>query len=103
MAKIVKIDPLNWNETNVVQVDVVADSSAQAIDAIEQWACENGFARVRESVLRPIIRPDRQRVYRGACYRLTEEERQSIEYRVDETSERAMRISGAHEARVTRG
>ncbi len=77
---IVAVDPEGWAAANVVQNVVQVDSDAkdnhEAILEIEDWAAENGFARINENWLRQIHRGG-QRVFRGVCYRLTEEEQQS--------------------------
>lgn len=73
---IVAYDPAEWREANIVQLDSDAASNDVAIEEIEAWAAENGFARINETWLRQILRGGR-RVFRGVCYRLTDEERQS--------------------------
>ncbi len=70
---IIAIDPSNWKEFNVVQIDSDANENKQAIAEIEEWAAQNGFARTTEYWLRPIIKSDDRRVFRGICYRLTHE------------------------------
>ena len=71
---IVKTDPEDWQKANSVQVDSDALDNAAAILEIEDWAAENGFARVHEYWLRQIHGKDSTRAFRGICYRLTEEE-----------------------------
>ncbi len=71
---IVKIDPEHWQKANSVQVDSDAADNAKAILEIEDWAAENGFARIHEYWLRQIRPKDGRPVFRGICYRLTEEE-----------------------------
>jgi len=72
---IVAVDPKDWAAANVVQVDSDAKDNPHAIDEIEEWAAKNGFARVNENWLRQILR-NGHRVFRGVCYRLTEQEQQ---------------------------
>jgi len=69
-------DPMVWEDANIVQVDSDAPDNSKAITEIEDWAAANGFARINESWLRQIFR-EGQKLYRGACYRLNEEERSS--------------------------
>lgn len=69
-------DPKDWTASNIVQVDSDAKDNQAAIDDIESWAADNGFARVNENWLRQIFR-DGQRYFRGVCYRLTPEEQES--------------------------
>jgi len=71
---IVKTDPEDWRKANSVQVDSDAPDNAAAILEIEDWAAENGFARVHEYWLRQIHGENGSRAFRGICYRLTEEE-----------------------------
>lgn len=70
---IVKTDPSETGSTNVVQLDSDAESNREAIHEIEEWASQNGFARVNEAWLRQ-VRRNGKRYFRGICYRLTEEE-----------------------------
>lgn len=69
-------DPKKWEDANIVQVDSDASDNSQAITEIEDWAATNGFARINESWLRQIFR-EGQKLFRGVCYRLNEEERSS--------------------------
>lgn len=89
MTKIVKIDPNNWTKANVVQVDVDAPNNAEAIEALDSWAVANGFARVRENFLRVIMLSGGDRVFRGACYRVTAEEKNAIKFEMDAIQKRA--------------
>lgn len=89
----VYVDPENWRQPGVNSVIVDSDgkSNRDALLEIEQWAFESGFARTTEYWLRPILRADGKRVFRGLCYRLTPEERNSAAERtraIDETLER---------------
>jgi hypothetical protein len=82
MAVII-VNPKNWDVpeagVDVVQVDSDAAENIAAIGDIENWCEQHGFARVNQYWLRTIVRPDGKRVFRGVCYRLTDEERQSAE------------------------
>ena len=69
---IVKTDPEDWQKASSVQVDSDAPDNAAAILEIEDWAAENGFARVHEYWLRQIHGKDGSRAFRGICYRVTE-------------------------------
>jgi hypothetical protein len=73
---IVSIDPADWGTSNTIQLDSDAPGNREAIIEMDEWAAENGFARINEQWLRRIQRGGRQ-LYRGVCYRLTEEEQQS--------------------------
>ena len=75
---IVKIDPPEWEKFNVVQIDSDAPDNTRAIIEMEDWASEHGFARTNEYWLRKVRTGDRT-VFRGICFRLTEEERRSNE------------------------
>ena len=70
---IVAIDPADWENVNVVQIDSDAHDNKEAIIDIENWAGEHGFARTNEYWLRQILKNRGRRVFRGICYRLTEE------------------------------
>jgi hypothetical protein len=76
---IIAIDPPNWQQFNVVQLDSDAARNEQAITEIDTWAFNHGFARVTEYFLRIILKADGKRVFRGICYRLTPEETHSAE------------------------
>ena len=78
MARVTKVDPKDWKDVNVIQIDVDAKDNWDAIDKIEQWAARHGFARANENFLRIIMRPNGTRVYRGACYRITSEEKTAM-------------------------
>lgn len=80
------IDPSNWENANVVQIDSDAADNQQAVDEIEDWAADHRFARVNEYWLRPIVRQDGRRVFRGVCYRLTQEEVHSSEISCEENA-----------------
>jgi len=95
MAKITKIEPREWKKAKIVQVDVDAKSNIDAIEALEEWAGEHGFARVRENFLRVIVRTDGTPVFRGACYKLTKEETKAVRYELDAVAKRAKRIADA--------
>jgi hypothetical protein len=70
---IIYVDPENWQAANAVQVDSDASDHEKALCEIEDWAAEHGFARTTEYRLRRLRRRDGTRVFRGFCYRLTEE------------------------------
>lgn len=95
MAKIAKIDPVDWKNANIVQLDIDASNNMEAIEALDQWASENGFARVRENFLRIVIPGNGRRVFRGACYRITAEERDAVTYEMDQIAKRAQKTGVA--------
>lgn len=86
---IIYVDPEEWQNANTVQVDSDAKKNEQAIDDIEQWAADNGFARTSEYWLRQVIRQDGKHVFRGICYRVTAEVKASNEAILQEISRRA--------------
>jgi hypothetical protein len=86
-AQIVRINPPDWEKHDVVQIDVEAADNREAVFKIEEWAAQNGFARVNEYWLRPIL-SNGKRVFRGICYRLTPEEIQSAQAISDEVDRR---------------
>jgi len=92
MAKITKIDPKNWKKANIVQLDVDAENNSEAVDSLEKWAAENGFARTDEYFLRIVMRADGSRVFRGICYRITREVKDSARRQVKAAIKRAKRI-----------
>jgi hypothetical protein len=92
MAKITKIDPKNWKKANIVQIDVDAENNSEAIEALEKWAAENSFARTDEYFLRIIMRADGSRVFRGICYRVTRELKDSARHQVKAAIKRARKI-----------
>ncbi|HEY3246561.1 MAG TPA: hypothetical protein VGM03_24715 [Phycisphaerae bacterium] len=69
---IVKTDPAEWQNVNVLLIDSDAPNNDRAILEIEDWAAEHGFVRVNEYWLRE-IRRDGHKLFRGICYRLTED------------------------------
>jgi hypothetical protein len=95
MAKITKIDPQDYEQAKLVQVDIEAQNNSEAVAELEEWAFEHGFARVRENFLRIISRPDGSRVFRGTCYKLTEEEKTAIDLNFKTIIQRADRIGDA--------
>lgn len=95
MAKIVKIDPKDWKKANVVQLDVDAENNMEAIGALEKWAAQNGFAHVSEYFLRIVIRADGSRVFRGVCYRITRELKDSARRQIKAAVKRAKKIGAA--------
>lgn len=100
MARITNIDPSDWDKAkaNVVQLDVDAPNNVEAVEALEDWAAANGFARVRENFLRVVVRADGTRVFRGACYRLTAEETNAVRFELDAIANRAKKIAGIGQA-----
>ena len=84
---IVKIDPEDSKNANIVQLDSDALDNDQAMLEMEEWAVENGFARTNEYWLRKIITAEDKRVFRGICYRLTKEEAHSGETAAQQTAE----------------
>ena len=99
MGKITKIDPKDWKKANIVQIDVDAKDNREAIDALDNWAWKHGFARARENFLRIITRPDGTRIFRGGCYKLTDEEKTAIDLNFQAITKRAERIGGAYKSR----
>jgi hypothetical protein len=96
MGKIVKFDPKDWQKkkATLVQIDIEAKDNWEAIEALESWASDHGFARANENFLRIIMRPDGSKVFRGICYRLTAEEKTSIKLNFNAVVQRAKRIGG---------
>jgi hypothetical protein len=92
MAKITKIDPKNWKKANIVQIDVDAGDNSEAIEVLEKWAAENGFSRMSEYFLRIVMRADGSRVFRGVCYRITREVKDSARRQVKAAIKRARKI-----------
>src|SRR5437879_5930266 len=70
---IVSWDPVKFEEANTIQVDSDAGDNRTALMEIEQRAAERGFVRTNEYYLRQLIRGN-QRLFRGICYRMTQEE-----------------------------
>lgn len=70
---IVAIDPAGWESANVVQVDSDAPTNKEAIIDIENWTADKDFVRTTEYWLQRIRKKDGRKVFRGICYRLTEE------------------------------
>jgi hypothetical protein len=73
---IVGVDPTGYQYANTVQVDSDARDNARAIREIDDWAAENGFVRTNEYWLRRAIVGGKS-VFRGICYRFSEEERKA--------------------------
>jgi hypothetical protein len=73
---IVRVDPAEWEQFNVVQLDSDAPDNRQALLEMESWARERGFARTNEYILRR-VRTATGTIFRGICYRLTLEEERS--------------------------
>ena len=91
---IVRIDPAEWQNANVLQLDSNAPTNQAAMLEMDQWAYENGFARTNEYWLRR-IRRDNQMIFRGICYRVEEEEHATQMATLQESETRAMRIEVA--------
>lgn len=87
---IVQTDPLALDGVNTVQVDSDATDNATAIAEIDAWAAQNGFARTDEYWLKQVIRNGR-RIFRGICYRITEEVRASAAATLQQIAETAAR------------
>jgi len=73
---IVRVDPSDYQNANTVQVDSDAADNARAINEIGDWAAEHGFVRTNEYWLRQVPR-DGKPIFRGICYRFSEEEREA--------------------------
>jgi hypothetical protein len=71
---------------------VDAQNNSEAIDALEKWAAENSFARTNEYSLRIVIRADGSQVFRGVCYRITRELKESARRQVKAAIRRAKKI-----------
>lgn len=84
---IVGIDPADWEKANVVQVDSDAPNNKEAIIDIENWAADKDFVRTTEYWLQRILKKDGRKVFRGICYRLTEEVVRSNEAACKESAE----------------
>ena len=84
---IVRIDPPNPDAVNVLQVDSDAADNRQAMREIDDWAAERGFVRTNEFWLRRVRTRDGKNVFRGICYRIEVDERETIR----ETNERMRR------------
>jgi hypothetical protein len=76
---IVRVDPEDFEKSNVVQVDSNAGDNMAAIREIDDWAAEKGFSRTSEYSLRRIKSRDKGLVFRGICFRMTEDERKTLE------------------------
>jgi hypothetical protein len=86
---IILLDPADWEslEASTVQIDSDAPDNKTAIEEIEAWASQHGYARVNEYWLRPIIR-NNKKIFRGICYRLDSEELESAKRLADESKKR---------------
>jgi hypothetical protein len=89
---IVNTDPLEWDRVNTLQVDSDAQDNASAIAEINRWAAERGFARTNEYWLRR-VRTNNGMIFRGICYRVTDDERATARERLGEAAERRRRIA----------
>jgi hypothetical protein len=71
---VVAVLPPDWEAQGAtsVQVDSDAPDNRTALLEIENWSAEHAFARTSEYWLRPMLLGDR-RVFRGFCFRLTDE------------------------------
>jgi hypothetical protein len=75
----VTTDPVDITHAPVVLAFSDAATNEQAIREIDEWARAQGFVRSREYALNVRQRPDGKRVFYGACYRLTAEDRRAAE------------------------
>src|SRR2546430_1622567 len=91
MAKITKVDPEDFSSVNIVQLDIEAKNNIDALLALENWAADHGFARLHQDQLRIVVGADGKPVFRGACYRMTEEERNGITFEIKSITARARR------------
>ena len=73
-----KVEPEIGEGVNVVQVDSDAKSPQEAMREIESWAHAHGFVRTSEHTVRPLLSGETV-LYRGICFRPTEEERLAAE------------------------
>jgi hypothetical protein len=87
-----RIDPQEWKESNVVQVDSDASDNMSAAREIESWAAQNGFVRTTEYWLRRAMTADGAIVFRGICYRISPEEHELIQRVERETEERMAKM-----------
>ena len=81
------IHPDPWTNAPSVVVESDAPTNAEAVDEIENWAAQNGFARTNEYWLRP-IRRDGRTLLQAVCYRITEEHRAAAADRVERIKQR---------------
>ena len=91
------IDPADWHNANIVQIDVKASSNMEAITELDDWATQNGFARTNDYWLRHII-INGETYFRGICYRLTPVELESRRKQMRRTQARADKIEAALQA-----
>ncbi|MGH7213513.1 MAG: hypothetical protein ACREIT_01935 [Tepidisphaeraceae bacterium] len=89
---ILQTDPADWRSSNTVQVDSTARDNMSAIREIDQWAADNGFHRVNEYWLRQVNLKDGTRVFRGICFRITEEERSTRHQTNEDVARRMARM-----------
>ena len=91
---IIYIDPAEWENANVVQIDSDSSNNAEAVIEIENWAHQHGFARTNEYWLRQARRDGKMR-FRGICFRVAEDEQEVLQERQQQIEARAMRIEAA--------
>ena len=89
---VVGTDPKNWRRTNTVQVFSDAPDNPTAVAEIEQWAAERGFARSSEYWLGR-ARTEHGDVFRGLCFRITDQEIQRARERSEATAARTLAMS----------
>jgi hypothetical protein len=89
---IVRTDPYDFESANTVQIDSDAKDNSTAMREIEDWAAEHGYRRTSEFWLRRINTPEHGLLFRGICYRVTEDERATLRAESDEVQARIDRM-----------
>ncbi len=90
---ITRIDPLDFENSSMVQIDSDAGNMWLAIEDVEDWASSHGFVRTNEQTLRPVLLDGKLR-YRGICFRISDEERAAADFSQRMMIERAERLRG---------
>ena len=75
----VQTQPEEINDASLVMVSSDAPDNISAIREIDQWARDNGFVRSREYNLNIKQTADGKRLYYGACYRLSQDDKRAAE------------------------
>jgi hypothetical protein len=98
----VTIDPREWAQANVVQIESDAADNPSALRELEDWCAAHGFARTTEYWLRPAILKDGRRVFRGTAFRLSPEELAAADAQDRAVEERMRRMPVTNHGDVAR-
>ena len=93
---ITRIDPPDYGNLSVIQVDSDQSDPWAALQEIESWALDHGYVTTNDLLPRQVLIAGRLQ-YRMVCYRISDEERAAIGLAQRRMDERADRLRGVVE------